>query len=233
VPSRQFSAAEAAAIYDEYRIRISGQSPRLHIGAVLEGPALIESDPVELIGCGAFTDIRPGSRLSRCTFGRFCSIGPQVNFGSPEHRMDGLSMASVFGGDLEWAKRDRGFPVVRGTVFYSFTTIGHDVWVGNGAFIRAGITIGHGAVIGARAVVTKDVPPYAVVAGVPARVVRYRFPPELVSRLLAVEWWNYDPGFLREAGLDFRNVEQVVGFLEREAANLPRLEPLKLVVQPA
>lgn len=233
MPTRQCSAEELSAIYDEFRIRIAGKTARLQIGAVIEGPALIESSPAELLGCGAFTDIRRGGRISRCTFGRYCSIGPDVNFGSPEHRTDGLSMASVFGSDPDWARHERGFPVMSGIVAYAATTIGHDVWVGNGAFIRAGVTIGHGAVIGARAVVTRDVPPYAVVAGVPARVIRYRFPPALVERLLAVEWWNYDPAFLRDSGIGFRDVEGMVGFLEREGPKLRSLEPRRLVVRAA
>lgn len=69
--------------------------------------------------------------------------------------------------------------------------IGSDVWVGYGAIITSGVTIGHGAVIGAGAVVTSDVPPYAVVAGNRASVVRYRFPPEQVERLLEVAWWAW------------------------------------------
>ena len=69
--------------------------------------------------------------------------------------------------------------------------VGHDVWIGYRATLMAGITVGHGAVIGALSVVTADVPPYAVVAGNPARVIRHRQPPEAVERLLALAWWDW------------------------------------------
>lgn len=71
-------------------------------------------------------------------------------------------------------------------------TIGNDVWIGYDAVVLPGLTIGDGAVVGANAVVTKDVPPYAIVAGVPATILRYRFPPETIERLLALRWWNWD-----------------------------------------
>ncbi|MFC0217697.1 CatB-related O-acetyltransferase [Pseudochelatococcus lubricantis] len=69
-------------------------------------------------------------------------------------------------------------------------SIGSDVWIGSGAMIMPGVTIGHGAVIAARAVVTRDVPPYAIVAGVPAQVVRHRFPPDVIDALLDTAWWD-------------------------------------------
>jgi len=70
--------------------------------------------------------------------------------------------------------------------------IGNDVWIGTEAFILSGVKIGDGAVIAARTVVTKDVPPYAIVAGNPARIVKMRFDDETVARLLAIQWWTWD-----------------------------------------
>ena len=69
--------------------------------------------------------------------------------------------------------------------------IGSDVWIGRNAVLLGGITIGHGAIIGAFSVVAKDVPPYAVVVGNPAKVIRYRFVPQIVSRLLELAWWDW------------------------------------------
>ncbi|MDU2063435.1 MAG: CatB-related O-acetyltransferase [Sporomusaceae bacterium] len=71
--------------------------------------------------------------------------------------------------------------------------IGHDVWIGHQAMIFSGVTIGNGSVIGARAVVRKDVPPYAIVLGNPARIVKYRFSEEQITKLLAIQWWNWPP----------------------------------------
>ena len=68
--------------------------------------------------------------------------------------------------------------------------IGSDVWIGDEVLIKNGVTIGHGAIIGAKSLVTKDVPPYAVVVGVPAKILRYRFAPEIIKKLLKLKWWS-------------------------------------------
>ena len=78
------------------------------------------------------------------------------------------------------------------------TVIGNDVWIGAGTFIRPGVTVGNGAVVGMGSVVTRDVAPYTIVAGNPARVIRTRFPEELCRRLDASCWWDRDPAFLKE-----------------------------------
>jgi hypothetical protein len=76
--------------------------------------------------------------------------------------------------------------------------IGSDVWIGTDAMVLSGVSIGHGAIVAARAVVTRDVPPYAIVAGVPAKVVRWRFEPAVIERLLKVAWWEWDDERIRQ-----------------------------------
>ena len=77
-------------------------------------------------------------------------------------------------------------------------SIGHDVWIGYKATILGGVTLGHGSVVAAHAVVTRDVPPYAVVAGNPARIVKYRFTDEIISMMLDIEWWDWPISLIRE-----------------------------------
>lgn len=83
------------------------------------------------------------------------------------------------------------------------TEIGHDVWIGHGAIIEAGIQIGNGAVVGSGAVVTHDVPPYAIVAGVPAKILRFRFDREQIAQLLRIAWWDWDDAVFRSRIDDF------------------------------
>ena len=91
--------------------------------------------------------------------------------------------------------------------------IGNDVWAGNGAVILSGITIGDGAVIGARAVVTKDVPPYSVVVGNPAEIIKKRFPDEIISGLLDIQWWKWDDSRIEKA-VPFLMNSDAAGFIE-------------------
>jgi hypothetical protein len=101
--------------------------------------------------------------------------------------------------------------------------VGHDVWIGAGVLLNRKIKIGTGAIVGARSIVTKDVPPYAIVAGAPAKIVRYRFPEAVVERLLALEWWRYGPEVL--CALDVREADGFISRMEdRVANNAPRLD---------
>jgi phosphonate metabolism protein (transferase hexapeptide repeat family) len=99
----------------------------------------------------------------------------------------------------------------------SHVTIGHDVWIGHGATLLPGVTIGNGAAIGAGAVVSKDVAPYTIVGGVPARVIRERFSPQIGARLDALAWWDWSHLALRAALDDFRSLP-IEAFLDRYEA---------------
>lgn len=98
-------------------------------------------------------------------------------------------------------------------------TIGNDVWIGASATILSNVTIGHGAVIGAGSLVRKDVPPYAIVAGVPAKVIRYRFPAEIIKALLANPWWDlpYDELGKIAPLLHSDNVHQLIEYMQNRA----------------
>ena len=96
-------------------------------------------------------------------------------------------------------------------------SIGNDVWIGEGAFIRRGVTIGDGAVIAARSVVTKDVPPYAILGGIPAKLIRFRFDAEVIDKLLQLQWWSYGLSALK--GVDFTDVGQAISVIDRNIAS--------------
>ena len=134
--------------------------------------------------------------LIRCRIGPFCSVADNVSIGLASHPMEWVSTSPAF-----YHGRD-SIPKDLASLDYdpapAETVIGNDVWIGAGTFIRPGVTVGNGAVVGMGSVVTRDVAPYTIVAGNPARVIRTRFPEELCRRLDASCWWDRDPAFLKE-----------------------------------
>ncbi len=141
---------------------------------------------------GAYSYGRPKVRFPesgrRLTIGRYCSIADKVEILlGGDHRLDWASTYpfAAMRGLFPDARAPEDFHASRGDV-----VIGHDVWLGSGCMILSGVNLGPGAVVAARAVVTRDVPAYAVVAGNPARVVRHRFDAATVEALLAAAWWD-------------------------------------------
>ena len=171
-----------------------------------------------------------------CTIGRYTSIGEQVNIGRQDHPTSWLStspfqylrqplfnIGSKFEGGEEFhAYRSHLVGVVPGTVVKQ-TAIGNDVWIGHGAFVRAGITVGDGAIIAAESVVVKDVPPYAIVGGNPARVLRSCLPERLVERLLASRWWRFAPWQLGD--IPFHDMTKAIGQIEEITNRAEPYEP--------
>lgn len=127
----------------------------------------------------------------RLIIGKFCSIacGAKFLFNSANHSLTSLSTYPFPIFFEEWGL-DRG-QVTRAWDHKGDIVIGNDVWIGYEAVILAGVTIGNGAIIGTRAVVTKDVPPYTIVGGVPAKPIRKRFPDDTIAALLALRWWDW------------------------------------------
>lgn len=127
----------------------------------------------------------------RLQIGKFCSIacGAKFLFNSANHTLSSLSTYPfpIFFEKWGLEKKD----VIKAWDNKGDIVIGNDVWIGYEAVILAGITIGDGAIIGTRAVVTKDVPPYTIVGGVPAKPIKKRFSEEIISALLEIQWWNW------------------------------------------
>jgi chloramphenicol O-acetyltransferase type B len=129
-----------------------------------------------------------GGGAGNLTIGRYCSIAAQTTiFLGGDHRTDWVT-TYPFSAFSPSARRIRGHPSSRGDV-----VIGNDVWLARASTILSGVTIGDGAVVAAQAVVVRDVPPYAIVGGNPARVLRIRFAEEHVARLLKLRWWDWPP----------------------------------------
>lgn len=130
--------------------------------------------------------------------GSFCSLSSGIHTGLAQHPIDWVSTSPVF--------QDVSNSSVKGRFAKlelpepKRTTIGHDVWIGTNAIIKAGVNVGTGAVIASGAIVTKDVPPYAIVGGCPAKIIRFRFDDEMIKELLQSKWWELNESDLYKVG---------------------------------
>ncbi|MGH1445320.1 MAG: chloramphenicol acetyltransferase [Cognatishimia sp.] len=200
--------------------RLSADTPVLHpdcsvndttFGAYVEigqGTRLAHSHIDDYSYCDRFCDI------ANASVGKFSNIASYVRIGATDHPMDKASLhhfhyrsADYFDDathDQSWFSHRKNRRCV----------IGHDTWLGHGAQVRPEVTIGHGAVVAGGAIVTKDVPPYMIVAGIPAEPLRARFKTDISDRLMALAWWDWPHEQLRQALTDFRALS-AEAFLER------------------
>ncbi|MFQ6550578.1 chloramphenicol acetyltransferase [Aestuariibius sp. 2305UL40-4] len=158
--------------------------------------------------CDRFCD------FANATIGKFASIASFARIGATDHPLHAASLHHFLyrSGDYwEDADHDKAFFAARKA---RRANIGHDTWIGHAAMIKPEVTIGHGAVVAAGAIVTADVAPYTIVAGNPARRLRDRQPPEIIDRLIALAWWDWDHAALRTALEDFRSLP-AAAFLEK------------------
>lgn len=155
-------------------------------------------------------------RLFGARIGKFCSIGPRVYTGFSNHPTDTFvstflafykDTRKVFGYSY-YTGLQPGFEMYRKTASGYLVDIGHDVWIGADVKIMDGVSIGNGAVVAAGAVVTKDVPPYAIVGGVPAKIIKYRFTPDQIEFLQQFKWWNMPEDWIRENWQMFEDIEK-------------------------
>lgn len=161
---------------------------------------------------GRYTYTCYNDEIINCDIGQFCSISDDVIIGGAEHPIDWVSTSPVF-----QKVKHSGPPKRFATFNYDGiprTHIGNDVWIGKRVIIKAGITIGDGAVLGAGAVITKNVPPYAVVAGVPAKIIKYRFDEKTISRLMQLRWWYLTDEELEMCANSIRDVSDFINKID-------------------
>lgn len=226
-PATELSGAELA----EQGLFV-GEGRGLLTPLVYERPVWL-FDPRRVKDCsfGAFSYVNGlyTSSLYDCVVGRYASIAEGVVAGAYEHPTDWLSSHPfLFAGRDQYKTFLRQPEFARlapdelpeQTVFDAHrpTHIGHDVWIGTGAFVKRGVRIGDGAVVAAHSVVTHDVPPYALVVGQPARVLRYRFGESQIERLQRLQWWRYDLAPYK-AQIDFYRIDAALDQLERLRAD--------------
>ena len=200
-------------------------------GLSAEAPVIHEGCAITDATFGAYTEVGQGSRvahsvigdysycdrycdIANADIGKFSNIASFVRLGATDHPMDRASQHHFLYRSADYwpdaAPHEAWFAQRKARRL----RIGHDTWIGHNAQVKPEVTVGHGAVIASGAIVTKDVPPYMIVAGIPAQPVRARFDDRVAERLMALAWWDWDHARLRGALEDFRAMP-AEAFLEK------------------
>ena len=170
------------------------------------------------IGYGTY--ISYGTSLPNCQIGRYCSIGSNIKVVTGNHP------SSVFVSTNPMffsTRKQNGKTLCEKNKFEETLNIngrnliiGNDVWIGDGVTFKGGVKIGDGAIIAMRACVTKDVPPYAIVGGVPAKIIRYRFTEEQIKRLLEIKWWNKSEEWIKQHSILFEDINDFINAIDHD-----------------
>jgi phosphonate metabolism protein (transferase hexapeptide repeat family) len=195
-------------------------TPRVHSSSLLRETQLGQftdvAERVILAECevGDYTYIERHVEAIYTTIGKFCAIAANARLNALNHPMHRISQHKITYRPNEYfvhAKVDKAFREQRQN---AKVTIGHDVWIGHGAIILPGLNIGHGAVVAAGSVVTKDVEPYAIVAGVPAKRIKWRFQKSIRERIIELSWWDWPQDRLAAAIADMQTMT-AMDFVEK------------------
>lgn len=162
------------------------------------------------VDIGDFSYVSFNTSISKTTIGKFCSIGPDCKIGLGKHPTN--TFVSTHPAFFSSSKRAQ--MTFADTNYFKETeyiNIGNDVWLGSNVIIIDGITISDGVIVAAGSVVTKDIPAYAIVGGVPAKIIRYRFDKDVIRKLLDIQWWNNDIEYLKN---NFKKFHDIDSFLK-------------------
>lgn len=168
------------------------------------------------VSMGRYSYMGAANSLNNVQIGSFCSIASNCAIGGGDHPTSYVSTSPIFlNGNNVFNKHYARFPFVED----SPVIIGNDVWIGEGCFICGGVTIGDGAVVGAHSVVTKDVEPYSIVAGAPARLLRYRFDKKTIEKLIDSQWWSMPDSELERVSMFFHNPDEFLAVISERSGS--------------
>lgn len=143
---------------------------------------------------------------SNVKVGKFCSIGPNVTIGLGNHNYKFITTHPIlYNSNYKFIIKNHNLPDKK-----EETIIGNDVWIGANSNIKRGIKIGNGVVVAMNSVVTKDIPDYAIVAGVPAKIIKYRFDKKQIEELLKIQWWNNDENIIKKQVNFFYSIDEFI-----------------------
>jgi len=175
---------------------------------------LFENVKIYASHLGCHTYIQKNASISNCTMGKFCSVAANVSVGLGQHPVEYVSThPAFFAKDQPLAKT---FSNENRYETSKLIEIGHDVWIGYGSMVMDGVSIGNGAIVAAGAVVTKDVPAYAIVGGVPAKIMKFRFEQEMREQLDASQWWNESDQWLSKHNALFSSPKDLLMQLRKK-----------------
>lgn len=160
-----------------------------------------------------YSYIGSGTEVVNSKIGKYSSIAKNCNIGLATHTLNFISTCPIFtekknGTGSSWIEKD----IVNQEI--NTVDIGNDVWIGNRATVLCNVKVGNGVIIGTGAIVTKDVPDYAIVAGVPAKIIRYRFNKEIIDKLLEISWWNMPEEKIKKHIKFFQRSDITIDILE-------------------
>lgn len=170
------------------------------------------------IGYGTYI-IGENGYIHDCKIGRFCSIASNCHIGLGDHALDMVSTSPLFYSSYSLLPNNfltKSIPIKEHTIGDTpyKVIIGNDVWMGYNVCVKEGVTIGDGAIIGAKSLVTRDIPPYAIAIGTPAKVIKYRFTPEQIKKLLNLKWWDKDIQWIKENASAFTDIDTFIAQAE-------------------
>lgn len=169
------------------------------------------------VSFGAYSYINSGFIRSHVSVGRYCSIGRNVTLGSGIHNLTSFSTHPIFEKKIIDTSReqvdDKNWIFMPNGEKYRII-IGNDVWIGDYAYIMSGVKVGDGAVIGAGSIVTKDVDPYSIVVGTPAKHLKYRFSNDVINRLLRLRWFEFLYETIEDIDMHSDHIEEKLSKLE-------------------
>lgn len=198
---------ERISFYLSKILKIGLNPPALRKCTIDKKSKVCSGSELTEVKMGKYSYIGNKCFVVKTSIGNFCSIADKCCIGGANHPIDRVSSSPVF---------HEGKNILK-TNFSNFkkittpqTIIGNDVWIGMGCYIKAGVKIGDGAVLGMGSVLTKDIPPYEIWAGNPAKKIRDRFEKDIVEKLSNIQWWNYDDMTIKEKANLFENIEEFI-----------------------
>lgn len=197
-----------------FRAKISKLARVTHDSQISATSAVFRFAQIYRSSIGEYSYVGTNSNVVHADVGKFCSIASDVSIGMASHTLSHISTSPIFtechnGTKTSWVESNINAAETKRCI------IGNDVWIGAKVLIKDGVHIGDGAVVGAGSIVTHDVPPYAIVAGVPAKIIRYRFSPEVIATLQRLAWWNWPETLLKQK-IKYFQTQQIDQFVLSE-----------------